>query len=195
MDLRHGRVLGQVAGDLQRVLAGALQAQREGAQPLQGEPDIERTGGHAEPGDTSPDTRDKRLRTGDHPAHRLALPREVLAGRVPDEIGPMGDRLHQVGRGEGVIHADEPAALMGGPAEGGQVGNAQRRVGECLEQQEAGARPAGARERRGIVEVDEARLNALPGEFAGEERVGAAVYVAVHEHVIAGCQQREQCCC
>ncbi len=86
---------------------------------------------------------------GDEPADDVAVPAEVLGGRVHDDVGAEGERLLQVRRGERVVDDDQGAAVVGERGDRLDVDARQQRVGRRLQPHQRGVvRPRTRRARR-----------------------------------------------
>jgi hypothetical protein len=109
-----------------------------------------------------------------------------LVRRVGHDVGAQGQRLLEVGRGEGVVDGEQCAGFVGHSGQGRDVGDAEERVGRGLAPDEPGLgadrRPYGRRiaQRRG------GHRQAPAFEVPGEEAKGAAVGVVGDDDVVTG---------
>ncbi len=66
---------------------------------------------------------------GEEPADDVAVPAEVLRRRVDDDVGPEGEWLLEVRRGERVVDDDTRPAVVGEGGDRLDVDAAEQRVG------------------------------------------------------------------
>ena len=125
-------------------------------------------------------------------ADHVAVPAQVLGGRVDDHGRPVLDGPAQVRRGHGVVDHQGHAGGRAGLGQGGQVGHGHGRVGDRLGVDGPGGRAQGGPDGGRVAGVDEADLDAEAGGGVGQQRVGPAVQVALGDHVVAGPGQRQQ---
>ena len=72
-----------------------------------------------------------------HAADHRAVAAQELGGRVVDQVGAVLERLHQPGRGEGRVHQQRHAGLVGDRAHRGNVQHVQARVAHGLAEEAA----------------------------------------------------------
>jgi hypothetical protein len=105
------------------------------------------------------------------------------------DVGAEGERVLEEGRGEGVVH-DQPRAVASRDlGAGGDVDQAQQRIGGALDPHE----PRGLADRLvdllGSRRVDVREAKSEARHHLREQAVAAAVEVVGHHHVVAGLQQ------
>ena len=128
------RMLGQERRHLLGVVAVPVHPHRQGAQPAQHQPGVERAG-HAADRVLVEAQPLGQVVVVDHQraADDVGVAAAVLGGGVHDHVGAEGDRLLQVRAGEGVVHDDQGAGRVGQLGDGGDVGDGQQRVGRRLD--------------------------------------------------------------
>src|SRR5205814_10200151 len=87
-------------------------------------------------------------------ADDVGVPTEVLGRRVQDDVGAQRQRLLEVGAGEGVVHHQQRATVVGELGQRGDVGDVEQRVGRRLDPDDPGVVP---RHRPGAVDVGQVR--------------------------------------
>ena len=133
-DLRHPRVLVQVAGDGMGVLAVLAHPDGKGLQPAQHQPAVERPRHRAERLlQEEQALGDGRVVRSREAADQVRVTAEVLGRRVDDDVGAELERLLQVRRGEGVVDHDHRAGCVRRLGHGPDVDDVQHRVGRRLE--------------------------------------------------------------
>ena len=167
-DLGHERVVGEAPGQLERGGLGALDPQREGAQPAQREPGLPRPGDGAAGGAAGVEPAAQLGVGGHRRAHdEVGVAGEVLRHRVHDDVGALGERALRQRRREGVVHHREHPGGTGRGGQRGDVGDLEHGVGRRLDPQQGGGRPVRGGERGddgvGVGDVDLAHDAALPG--------------------------------
>ena len=99
-------------------------------------------------------------------------------------------RLLEQGGGEGVVDDDVGAGLVGGLGDRRDVGDLHGGVGGRLDPDE-GRVVAGRDHGLGVADVDELRLDAVPGLEVGELHHRAVVGVPRRDHLLPGADQVE----
>ena len=180
------------AGELGGVGLGALDPQRQRAQPAQREPHLERARDRAVQGPVRVQAGVQVVVVGQRGAqHHVAVPREVLGHRVHDDVRAALERaLHQRG-GEGVVDADQRARRVRGLDQrragrrprasgwsatrprastcGGAAPRARRRCRRCRRARRR--RPSRCRRSCGVAERD---LVGVPGQRRAGRPAGRA---------------------
>ena len=119
---------------LQRALAVLLHAQRQGHQPAQDQPGVERAERAAQVHQhLLADALDARLRPQHRAAQRIAVTVQVLGQAVDDEIRAQRKRALQRRAGPGRIDRQRAPGRVGDLGQRGDVGDAQDRVGGRLD--------------------------------------------------------------
>ncbi len=155
--------------------------------PAQHQPGVERAGHRADrvlvEGDPLGDVE---VAHDQRPADDVGVAAGVLGGGVHHHVGAEGERLLQVGRGEGVVDDEQRARVVGHRGQRRDVADVEQRVGGRLEPHQLGLPgPHGGRHRLDVVDrrrrvLDPPRLLDLV-----EEPEGAAVGVVRQHHVVA----------
>ena len=129
---------------------------------------------------------------GHEAAHHVAVPADVLGGRMHHSVGAERQRLLQVGRGERVVHHHDAAELVRDGADGFDVEDREQRVGGRLEPHHAGLRRPGIADllRRG--EVHRSGLDAGVAMHLVDQPERAAVGVVAQQQAVAGPQHPQQ---
>ncbi len=143
--------LGQSVGDLRGRGRLGGDADRQGFQPLQQHPGVERRQGRAGLAQQVMDVLvDEGLAGQDHAAEAASLPVDMLRRRIDDAVGAELERALQQRRGEDVVDHQRGAARMGDLCHGGDVVDVERRVGGRFQEQRHGV---GAERRPPLVEI------------------------------------------
>ena len=131
------------------------------------------------------------FRRDDRPADDVTVAAAVLRGRVHDDVSAQGQRLLEVGRGERVVHRENGAGLMSHGREGGDVGDAQQRVGRRLDPDDLGlAGPDGGPHGLDVGDPGSRVLHPPRKSNLAQQAVGAAIGIGGNDHVVTGPQQR-----
>ena len=77
-------------------------------------------------------------RPDDHAGHHVAVPGQVLGGRLDHEVGAVIQRPAHERRRERVVHREQRAVPVGGVGEGRDVGEDAGRVGDGLDVEDGG---------------------------------------------------------
>ena len=145
-------------GRARRRSPGALDPQRQRADPAQAEEDLEWPGTAPVIARRSISVSRARLVAGDDdPEQRVGVPGEVLGRRVDDESAPSSSERCSSGVARVASTASRRAALVRGSGERRQVGDPDQRVVRRLSPDEVGLADRGDR-RLGVGLVDEGDL-------------------------------------
>ncbi len=191
IDLRHRGVIFQQAGDGVGVLLVHAQARVQRAQAAQGQEAVERRAGQAQRvGPPHQLLVDFRVARDHRAADHVAVPVDVLGGRMHHQIRTEFDRLLQRGRQEGVVDHGQCAGLVRGVDHEAQIGDAQQRVGRGFDQHQPRrlCQRVGQRARVGQVGGDQLEMALLRQRV--EQAPAAAVRVVRHHQAVARLQQR-----
>ncbi len=199
MDPGHPRVARQPGGDPLGVLARAGDAQLGGLQRAQQQPGRVRIEHGAEDRAVELDPVDQLAAAERRAGHQVAVPAEVLGGRVEDQVGAVAERLLVERPQQRVVDRAQRAVAMRHLGHLGDVGQRQRRVRRHFEEDHAAGGAGGgkgAADRVDLVGVGAGR------ELAGrhpqvrqqvlEQVVGAAVDRPREDHRAAERHQRQQ---
>src|SRR5262245_1947969 len=177
-----------------RVLAVLAHPHRQGLEPAQHEPAVERPRNGAERllQEEQP-LRHGRVVRGEEAADQVGVAAEVLRRRVQDDVGAERERLLQVRRGERIVGDDHRADGVRRLGGGADVDDVQHRVRRRLEPDNARALV----EVRGEVLVDLLGLHplelvALRPVDLREHAVDTAVDVGHGDDAVAGLEQVHQ---
>ena len=179
------RVVLEHVGDGLGVAAVRPHPQAQGLQALKRHPGIEGADGAAQPQQHAPRRRHQVRSPRHHAPEGGAVAAQVLGQRVGDEVGPVCSGPEDGGRGEGVVHAQQRAALMGDGRQPGHVGHRQQRIGQGLGVQQFGIGTEGGGHRAVVEGVHEAHLYAQPGQFVAQQGVGDPVDPLVGDEMVA----------
>ena len=159
-DLRQRGVLAESAYELLGVGLGTLDAQVQRAQAAQRQPRLEGARDRADQVAAALEHRPELVVAGDDRTHlHVGVAGEVLRRGVHDEVDAVLEGALEQGSGEGVVHHDVGAGLVGGSGDRRDVRDLERRVGGRLEPHERGV-GAGGDHGLGVGDVDE--LGAQP---------------------------------
>ena len=125
-------------------------------------------------------------------AHRRAVSAEVLRHGMNDDVRAMLERPAEVGRSQRVVDHERNACVVRDLRDGGEVGDVELRIADGLDVDSLGVVANRRPEVRGIVAVDERRLDAELREGDRKLRVRAAVEGARRDDVVAVRAQREE---
>ncbi len=180
------------AGDLLRVVAVPLHAQRQRLDSAQDQVGVE--GRDDRPGALLdlPQLRPPGLVGGDHrAADAVAVTVEVLGRRVQHQIGTPLEGSLEAGCREGVVDDGQQSPSPGDPGRGAQVGQGQDRIRRRLQEQHPGAIVDRRADRRRVGGVDPGDLQSAGACQPLEQPVGPAVDVLGGDQPVAGAQQAE----
>ena len=119
-------------------------------------------------------------------------PAGVLGRGVHHHVGPEGERLLEVRRGEGVVHHQQRPGVVGDGGERGDVTDVEQRVGGRLDPDDLRARGDRRCRRGGVVHGGGRVLQAPARGDLVDQPVGAAVRVVGDDDVVAGHAHRVQ---
>ena len=187
VDPRDPGVVRQHRRHLRAVVAVPVHPDGQGLDSAQGQPGVERAAGRA----------DSVLQEGqpvgqvgvgddERAADHVGVAAQVLGGRVDHGVGPEGERLLQVGRGERVVHREQGAGRVRDLRERADVGDRQQRVGRRLDPDQ----PRAVRGHRGPDRVGVGDRHRVVGDSPArhhlvEQPERAAVRVVRDQHVVA----------
>ncbi|SKT14642.1 Uncharacterised protein [Mycobacteroides abscessus subsp. abscessus] len=123
----------------------------------------------------------------DHAADCIAVSTKVFGGRVHHDVGPVCQRLDQIGGGDGVVDDQRDACRVRDLRQAGDVENVVLRVGDRLGEQRLGIRGDGVAPRLQIIGVfDEGSRDAQSWQRVVQQIVGASVQARAGDDVVAG---------
>ena len=184
---------GEQLRDALGVVAVPLHPHREGLHPAQGQPVVERAGHRADRVLGERQLLGQGVVAGHQgAADHVGVPAEVLGRGVQHDVRAEGERLLQVGRGEGVVDDEAHVRRARDVRERGDVRDAQQRVRRRLAPDDAGGGPQGRAQGVDVAEVDRGVLHAPRREHLVDQPERAAVGVVREHDVVAGGQEHPQ---
>ena len=180
-------------GDLLGAVAHGAQAQRQGFQPLQQQPGIERRQAGA---GVAHEGLQRALDPGLGAQHRAAqhapLAVDMLGAGIDHHVRAQFHRALQQRGGEDVIDHDHRAGLVRQPADGGQVHDVEHGVGRAFQQHHR--RRPGQRHLPGrqVCAVHELGLDAVARQQGANDPMTGPEQRAGRDQPVAGAQVRQQ---
>ncbi|MNR14522.1 hypothetical protein D3C85_1310040 [compost metagenome] len=123
---------------------------------------------------------------------QVAVAAQVFGGRMQHDIRAVFQRPLQHRCGEGVVDDGQQALGARDGGHGGDIDQAQVRIGRCLEIDRPGLRADGGGHCLPLREIREYRAHAKARQPLREQREGGAVDDLVHHDFVAALQQRQQ---
>ena len=126
------------------------------------------------------------------PADDVAVPTEVLGGRMNDEIDAVLEGIAAPRAGKGAVDDGQDVVPLGHFNHGWNVADLEHGIGQRLDVEQFGVRLNGRLVGGGVTHVCQGHLDAKAGHFVHEQPVGSTVDVGTGHDVIACVQQPKE---
>ena len=188
----HARVVRQPGRDGRRVVTLLFHPEGERLEPAQRQPRLEWSGDRSDQLVDLAQRGGALGRGGNHAAGDIAMPAEILGGRMDDRIDAERRGIDQPGCRECVVDRDPGVVPVRQRGDLSQVRDSQEGIRNRFRVDERRARRVQRLlERIEIEEVDEHRLDAKAGEQPVEDGIGGAVDVGRGDDPLSGADVEE----